>query len=361
MELRDLRIGYVPMINPIKNSFPNSADNRRFCYYADKRNIKFEIADPSETYDVVLLTQMADLSIWSEYQRGNCKIIYDFIDSYLGIPKWNLKGLLRGSAKYIAGQSRYLRLNHWKALEAICQRADAVVCATNEQKTTIQSYCQNVHIILDCHFKLMRAAKTDYSVGDTFNFVWEGLPGNLHYFFVIREVLQSLSAKYNIALHLVTDSQYRKYMRKFCVKNTMSLAKKLFDNSYLHEWKEETFADTACQFDMAILPIPLNKPLWFDSSLAIGKPENRLLLLWRMGIPTVVSANPAHKRAMDDCGLAMACRTSDEWFDTLEKYMNDESARREAGQKGKAFCDKNYSEEIMLSQWDKLFSSVLQP
>jgi len=45
----------------------------------------------------------------------------------------------------------------------------------------------------------------------------------------------------------------------------------------------------------------------------------------------------------------------------LEKYMNDESARREAGQKGKAFADKNYSEEIMLSQWDKLFASVFQP
>ena len=357
MELRDLRIGYVPM----KNSFDHPGDRRRFCYYADKRKIKFEIADPSEVYDLVFLTQSADLSIWSKYQRGNCKIIYDFIDSYLRVPKWNLKGLFRGSAKYIVGQSRYLRLNHWKVLEAMCQRVDAVVCSTNEQKTDIQSYCQNVHIILDCHFKLIRAAKTDYSVGDTFNFIWEGLPGNLKLTFGIREVLQSLSANYNIALHVVTDLQYGKYMGKFCVKNTLPFVKKLFDNSYLHEWKEETFADTVCQFDMAIIPIPLNKSLWFDSSLAIGKPENKLLLLWRMGMPTVVSTTAAHKRAMDDCGLPMTCRTSNEWFDTLEKYMNDESARREAGQKGKAFADKNYSEEIMLSQWDKLFASVLQP
>ena len=71
MELRDLRIGYVPM----KNSFDHPGDHRRFCYYADKRNIKFEIADPSEIYDLVFLTQSADLSTWSEYQRGNCNYI----------------------------------------------------------------------------------------------------------------------------------------------------------------------------------------------------------------------------------------------------------------------------------------------
>jgi hypothetical protein len=57
-------------------------DLRRFGYYAEKRKIKYEIADPSETYDLVFLTQSADLSVWSDYQRGNCKVIYDFIDSY---------------------------------------------------------------------------------------------------------------------------------------------------------------------------------------------------------------------------------------------------------------------------------------
>jgi hypothetical protein len=355
MNLKDLRIGYVPM----KTSLNHPGDLRRFCYFADKRKIKYEIADPSETYDLVFLTQQADLSIWSEYQRGDCKIIYDFIDSYLNVPIWNLKGLLRGSAKYIAGQSQFLMLNHWKALEAICQRADAVVCSTAEQKVSIRPFCQNVHIILDFHFKLMRSFKTDYSVGDTFNFVWEGLPGNLELAFEIREVLQSLSSKYKIAFHVVTDMQYRKYMGKFYTKDTLPMVKRIFDNSYLHEWREENFAKTVCSFDMALIPIPLNKPFWFDSPLAIGKPENKLLLLWRMGIPTVVSATAAHERAMNDCGLTMTCCTPDEWIKTLKKYMDCESLRREAGQKGKAFVDTYYSENRMLSQWDELFASIL--
>ncbi len=355
MNYSDLRIGYTAF----SNDFQYVADLRRFCYYAKKRNLKFEIADPSETYDLLFLTQCADISVWSEYQKGNCKVIFDIVDSYMSVPKWHLKGLFRGLAKYAAGQTRYLRLDYRKALEAMCQRSDAVVCSTLEQKADILPFCPNTHPILDFHFSLMNSVKSDYSAGETFNFIWEGLPGNLKFVFEIREVLKALSAKYKIALHVVTDLKYGKYMGKYCIKATSPLAKKLFENSYLHEWKGETFAETVCSFDLALIPLPLDKPFGLDNSLAIRKPENKLLLLWRMGMPTVVSSTPAYQRVMDQCGLAMSCRTQDEWYDILEKYMTDKTLRKEAGQKGKAFVEKNYSEEIMLSQWDELFSSVL--
>ena len=356
MRLKDLKIGY----DPLSENFDHPGDLRRFCYFAEKRNIKFEHAKPSEVYDLVVLTQNADISIWSEYQKGNCKIIYDFVDSYLNVPRWNLKGLLRGSTKYIAGQSSYLRLHHWKALQAMCQRADGVVCSTEEQKISIYPFCRNVHVILDFHFSLMSLTKVEYSAGEIFNLVWEGMPGNLKFVFEISEVLQALSSKYKIAFHVVTDLSYGKYMGKYCIKSTLPLAKKIFKNSYVHEWNGETLASTVSSFDLAIIPIPLNKPFGQDSSLAIGKPANKLLLLWRMGMPTVVSATNAYKRAMNKCGLDMACRTQDEWFVTLDKYMSDESARLKAGKKGKAFVEENYSEEIILSKWDDLFSSVLR-
>ena len=97
---RALRIGYVP----VSANLQGPGDRRRFVYYARSRNLQFEIADPDKSYDVVVVTQMADLSVWSRYYRG--KIIYDAIDSYLVIPKTNVKGILRGPAKYLAGGSR---------------------------------------------------------------------------------------------------------------------------------------------------------------------------------------------------------------------------------------------------------------
>ena len=126
MNLKNLKIGYVPM----NRNFNSPGDLRRFYYYAKKRNLKFEYADPSQNYDLVILTQSADITIWSEYSKGNCKVIFDIVDSYMSVPKWHLKGLFRGLAKYFVGQTRNLRLNYRKALEAMCQRADAVVCST---------------------------------------------------------------------------------------------------------------------------------------------------------------------------------------------------------------------------------------
>ena len=162
----------------------------------------------------------------------------------------------------------------------MCQRADGVACSTEEQKISILPSCNNVHVILDFHFTLMRSTKVHYFAGKPFNLVWEGMPGNLKFVFEISEVLKELSEKYDIAFHAVTDLSYGKYMDKYCIRSTLPLAKKIFKNSYVHEWKAESLASTISSFDLAIIPIPLNKPFGQDNSLAIGKPENKLLLFF---------------------------------------------------------------------------------
>src|SRR3989344_8916382 len=97
MDLKQLRIGYVPL----SHNLDKPGDRRRFVYYAKSRNLPFEIATPDEKYDVAVVSQSADLSIWSGYDKG--KIVYDFIDSYLAVPRSSVKGRLRGLAKYLSG------------------------------------------------------------------------------------------------------------------------------------------------------------------------------------------------------------------------------------------------------------------
>jgi hypothetical protein len=59
------------------------------------------------------------------------------VDLYLSMPRTDPKGLLRGLVKFVAGQSRRLRLDHWKALDEMCRRADAVICSTEEQRRIV--------------------------------------------------------------------------------------------------------------------------------------------------------------------------------------------------------------------------------
>ena len=77
-----------------------------------------------------------------------------------------------------------------------------------------------------------------------------------------------------------------------------------------------------------------------------------------MGMPAIVSATPAYSRAMSQADLTMTCRTQQDWYDTLETYIKDETARKEAGQKGQAFAEKQISEKEILGRWDQLFNSI---
>jgi len=349
-DLEALRIGYVP----VSDGFNRPGDRRRFVYYARKRNISFEIAKPSETYDVVVVTAGGDISAWRDYQKGKAKIIYDQVDAYLATPALSVKGLFRGIAKYALGQNRRLLLNYLAGVRDMCRRANIVICSTLEQQQDILPYCKDVRIVLDFQTDSLRSVKTDYFAGDTFHFVWEGLPENMRFLGEVRDVLKEFQKKHKIAIHVVTALRYGKYLHgRVSQRRTEDEAKKIFDPIYVYSWNELTCSSICTSCDLALIPIPLH------NAFAASKPENKLLFFWRMGIPAIVTATPAHLRTMQQCGLSMACGTAQDWTTMLEKYVFDADARRDAGKRGREFAAKHHGEESLLAQWDDIFSSVL--
>jgi glycosyltransferase involved in cell wall biosynthesis len=344
--LRLPRIGYVPYSSTLERP----GDRRRFVQYARRRNLDFEIADPDKQYDLVVLSECADISVWGRYPHG--KIVYDLIDSYLAIPRSDLKGLLRGTAKFLSRQSRYFQFDHWKALAAMCRRADAVICSTEEQSKDIARYNTNVHIVLDIHSSVTHRVKTDFSAHQPFRLVWEGLPQTMGSLNQIKPTLDILRKRHPLALHLVTDPEHYRYLGRYGKANTLDVARGILPDVQLHEWKASDCADIICSCDLAVIPIPLDDPF------AAGKPENKLLLLWRLGMPVVTSATPAYTRAMALAGLNLACIGQDQWIEAIERLICEEGERREAGTKGRAYAEEEVSEERLLARWDQVFSSI---
>ena len=143
------------------------------------------------------------------------------IEKFLVMAVCYKKGIFRGLAKYISGQYKYLQLNHWKTIQSMCQRADAVACTTLEQKQDILPFCPNVHLILDIK-SMYNQVKKDYSAGEVFNLAWEGLPHSINSFHEIRPVLSYLKKKHKIALHMVTALEFGQFMGKYWKRNNFN-------------------------------------------------------------------------------------------------------------------------------------------
>jgi hypothetical protein len=346
--LRRMRVGYVPNSADLKAP----GDRRRFSFYAQQRAIPFEIALPHRVYDLVVLSTVADIGFWSRFPRGTTTIVYDLIDSYFALPWYQPKAVMRGLAKYISGQQSTLQLSYRSALKRMCMRADAVICSTEEQRSEIQRFCNNVHIILDSHSHVISSVKTSYGRGEVVNIAWEGLPVNCSTLLEVNDVLAEMSKRFKIRLHIATDLTYKKYMGKYVSRSTQTIINRLSVPATLYEWNERTLSTVLSACDLGIIPIPLTNPF------LRGKPENKLALMWRVGLPVIVSSTPAYSRAMLRAGLKMACANKREWYETLRHHIEDEPDRAKAGMLGRAFVETNLNDQVLLSRWDELFSSI---
>ena len=347
---RAMRVGYAAY----SPDLTQPADRRRFPFYAGRRGIEFELADPARSYDVVVVTPRADLRTWSRYRSAG-KLVFDIVDSYLAIPRANPKAMLRGPAKFAAGEARHPFFSYRAALESIVRRADAVTCATPEQAALIAPLCPNVHPILDFHAPLVRRVKEDYQAGSPFNLVWEGLGENARWFGLISDALAEVASRHPLVLHLITAVEYRQVMQRFWRRRTARIVARHFHDVRIHQWQEETVSEIATALDLAVIPLPLGRPL------ERGKPENKLISFWRMGLPVVTSATPAYSRVMEAAGQDLLCGSDRDWVQTLLRVIEDQDLRARAGRLGRAFAEREYGEERLLRAWDRVFASLRAP
>jgi len=342
--------------DPVSANLQQPSDRRRFCAYAARRSRAFSTdGNAGADADVLVLSEGADLSRWVAAGKGRAKIVFDFIDSYLAEDAWSWRRNLRGVAKFAVRRTRRLHLSYRQLLIDTCRLADAVVCATEEQKKAISAYCPNVHVILDFQEADVWSIKSDYRRRPCFNLVWEGLPGNLTTFRPLVPALRQLQARQPLALHLITTLQYPLGLGTLLPRPTQRLAVRVFEglkNVHLYDWNSLTLSPLAAACDLAVIPIPL------EIGMMAGKPANKLHSFWRMALPVLTSATPAYLSSMRGAGLAMACSQPEEWLAKLEYYMGNEGARRDAGQQGKRYADAMYGDEAMASRWDGVFASI---
>lgn len=347
------KIGLVPLTNNLNSP----GDRRRFAYFLQKKKIPFKILSNISSHKIVFLTQQADITQWLNEKYSY--IIYDLTDSYLSISKTNLKGWLRSVAKYFFSQHKKLYFNYWDLLGKMCKRANLVICSTIEQKKLIQNYNKNVEVILDLKDATSKSVyKKNYDQSSNkFQIVWEGLPQNVYLLNIVASVLIELSKKYEIKVNIITDLKYKSYLNKFYNVYTYDQINKIFKKNNifkLYKWRLDNYYKIILNSDIAIIPTDLK-----DKFIA-GKPENKLLLFWRLGLPVITSASNAYYRTMKNANLNEYCHNNNDWYTQIEQLILDKQKRKKIAIIGKKYADLNYSNEKIINKWDAAYNKVLK-
>jgi len=346
-----LKIGYVP--NSLDMGHP--ADRRRLVYWAKNRGHEI-ILDLSQKHDVLLLSGRADLTRWAE-EKTRAPLILDLVDGYLG--KEHLwRDWVRGAGKVFTGHNSGAPRPYRKIVGDACQLAQAVICETVEQKATILPYCQNTHSILDFHEEFPMLPFNQEVQNKNFPaLMWEGLPFTAKGLLLLESAIEEINKTQSVSLEMVTDLDYPMFLGKYFYQNTerilQSIPSHLGNRFKITEWNLEVVVQAARRSHLAVLPL--------DPSGTLNplKAENRLLMMWRIGLPTLTSPSLAYSRVMQTTSIDGICRNPIEWLEKITEMMNSVELRRDTVERGQQYIRDTHSEKILLEAWDELFESVL--
>ncbi len=349
MKLADARIGYAGY----SADFTHPGDRRRFSAYAEMRGLVYERAAIERKYDLVVVTHNGDLPGWTarkQREGQRLKFVFELIDSYFADTSLPRR-LLKGSARYVLGIDSRPSPDFLKTLIHACEAADSVICSTIEQQEMIRRYNPNVHLSFDWFGGDLRSVKRDYRRAEKLRIVWEGQSTTLSNLRVIREILNEL--KDVVELHVITDLVTYRHFGRFAPYPSMDTLRGFECPIFFHEWRKETFCAHIAAADVAVIPIEK------ANALFRGKPENKLILLWQLGLPVLTTATPAYSRTMARAGLAMACTTLADWKLKLDELSLARGSTLEfLGKKCQRFACDAYSAEQFQSQFDAAFKSA---
>ena len=342
------RIGYVPLSPDL--SVPG--DRRRFPRYAAARGIDVDLVKDWEGLDLVVLSSEADITRWvgAPPETG---LILDLPDAFLD-ERRTPRSLTRGLAKWIAGPLSHPVLDHRRAVIRLIQRADAVVCSTPEQADRLGRFTGNAHVVLDLHGEVEPLAPRSTAGDGRLEVVWEGLHPTLVAIEQVLPALRRLGRASGLRLHLVTDLRSPRFMNRFGVREVTEIVAGWGIDVRVHEWSVENLRSVAMTADLAIVPVELHDPY------TVGKPENRLRIFWRLGLPVLASDTPSHRRAMNVAGLSdqALCSTADDWTEALGRYAGDHELRSVDGELGHVAALGPYGDPTVLAGWDAVLSSL---
>ena len=350
--MRKLRIGYWPL-SPTLSS---AGDRRRLIFWAQARGHTI-VTDLTQSVDLIVASENVDFNS-KVFDQTKIPIIFDLVDAYLS-PLSQVDDFARGLAKRIAGQISGGVRPFSDHVKDFCSRADAVVCSSVEQEAVINLYNLNTHVILDSHDEIpFIEIKNKQPLSHLEKrILWEGQPATIGGIRQISAVLSTLSRENTLNLDFVTDEKYFKFLGRFIQGRTQDLVKDDFSEAKyglrMIPWSVDSLVVSAKASTAAMIPIDLNVPI------QRMKPENRLLIMWRLGLPCLTSPSPAYMRVAHKAGVNAICIDLSAWLENFRKLFEDSAFAYAETIRGQNYLKEYHNRGVLLEKWDLAIESAI--
>lgn len=348
-KLELLKIGYVPHSTDLEHP----ADRRRLAAWSVSNEIKLNVENPLES-DVLVLSSAANFGHW--LSRATQPVILDLVDGYMGEHPSFLKNFARNFLRSLQGTSNLKWITYTRHLRAACQRSDAIIVASPEQRETILKYNSNVYVILDDHSELTvhrtrEVTKTPKrpSSGNMKYLFWEGFGYTLKHFQLIAKELDAFLSRENWRMYILTVPVFPRWGGFLGKMNSQTLIRKWFPNSWerieVVPWSLENVERFSSMSEVAIIPI--------DKSDKFGslKSENKLLSMWQLGLPVLFSNIPAYLRVANASSQLSFCIDDEEWAAAFDSLIDSRKQLTSGDQERRLYMSRFHTHEILMSQW----------
>jgi hypothetical protein len=350
--IQKLSIGYVPYSKDLSHP----GDRRRIGILKDSLVHKLEIDSPLDG-DLLVLSGAANLNYW--IRKTNKPIVLDIVDGYLGERPGFVKDALRNLVRSINGSSNFSAITYSRALKKACSNASAVIVASSEQAEFVRPLNKSVFVVLDDHSELDQARslknKNSMKVNQGKYIFWEGFGYTLRHFKILHSELDNFMYQNKYKMVILTNTSFARWGGYIGKVETSKLFKKWFPLSYANieivPWTIENVIHKASQCDFAIIPVDTR------DKFANLKPENKLLSMWHLGLPTLFSDTRAYKRIANSIGISSMCIEQEGWKTAFRNL--DLTRVRESTPKMIHYIETTHTKDILVEKWQQVIEAVL--
>ena len=332
--------------------YSHPADRRRIGILNDHVEIQL-VRENDEDYGPLVLSN--DVAIHQYLKRqSRHPVILDIVDAYLALGNFSFVDLMRNLLRSFRGKSSFISLTYKRYLKKCISKADACVAPSPEIAEMIRPYNENVHVIRDCHQELNTIDYTDRNSG----ILWEGFGSNLKHLISIAPDLDTYLEQSKVKLFIVTEKSFFRWGNKFGKLDTEKLISKHFPRAFpnyveLVPWSIDNINEVALKTRLAIIPIRN------DDKFAEHKSENKLLELWSIGLPVIVSRTPSYLRVMTAASQSENAVPTNDLVRRIARMYGDINRLLTYRESGISYVQNSNSSRQLIEKWISVVRSVL--